>query len=255
MELHNEPKDNMDSWMEEHETRRKRGKIASGIFLVGLGSLVLAKQMGVIFPEWLLSWPTIVTSIALLFGARRGFSAGPWLIVLAVGVVGFISKFNPQLHMENYIWPIVIIGAGLMMIFKKSDGFAARRRFKKKFMEGGYVRPSSEEQLDIVSIFSGAKKNVITKDFKGGDVTCVFGGAEVNMSQSDFTGSITLDSTQIFGGVKYLIPAHWTVHSEVTCIFGGVEDNRPMTNTPPDPNKTLFLKGTCMFGGIEISSY
>ena len=38
-------------------------------------------------------------------------------------------------------------------------------------------------------------------------------------------------------------------------IFGGIEDKRRMQTITGPPEKTLILKGTVLFGGIEIKSY
>ena len=43
----------------------------------------------------------------------------------------------------------------------------------------------------------------------------------------------------------------------MVAIFGGVEDKRPQLadTSTVNPNKVLVLKGTCIFGGIDIKSY
>jgi predicted membrane protein len=104
-------------------------------------------------------------------------------------------------------------------------------------------------------MFGGTKKNVISKDFKGGEVTCVFGGAEINLSQADINGKVVLEMHQVFGGTKLIVPPHWQVnHQETVAFMGGIEDRRPDTKDT-DPNKILILKGTSVFGGLDISSY
>ncbi|MES2628237.1 MAG: hypothetical protein V4616_04640 [Bacteroidota bacterium] len=257
MEMQNDPNrpSNMDELIQEHQQRNQRGKIAAGILLFGMGGLLLARQMGALIPSWVMSWQMLLIVIGLLIGARHGFRRGGWFVPILIGGVFLVADFVPSAPIKHYFWPVFFMLAGLFFIFKKQRKHDRKEHFRKKFFRGGYTPPSADEQLDIVSIFSGAKKNIITKDFRGGEVTCVFGGAEINMSQSDFTGVITLEGTAVFGGAKFLIPAHWSVQSEVTCIFGSVEDNRPMTNVMPDTEKILVLKGTCLFGGIEISSY
>jgi hypothetical protein len=102
------------------------------------------------------------------------------------------------------------------------------------------------------------KKNVISKSFRGGEVVNVFGGTEINLMQADLDGRVVLDLTMIFSGTKLLIPAHWKVQNEeLVTIFGGIEDKRPMLADASmlDQNKVIVLKGTCIFGGIDIKSY
>ena len=64
-----------------------------------------------------------------------------------------------------------------------------------------------------------------------------------------------LDLTQIFGGCTLIMPPHWDLKSELVSIFGGTEDNRPTANVVTDPKKVVLLRGTSIFGGIEIKSY
>jgi hypothetical protein len=65
----------------------------------------------------------------------------------------------------------------------------------------------------------------------------------------------TIEVTTIFGGTKLIIPSNWEIKSEAVMIFGGIEDKRRMQTITGPPEKTLLLKGTVLFGGIEIKSY
>ena len=109
--------------------------------------------------------------------------------------------------------------------------------------------------IDATAVFGGVKKIILSKNFKGGDITNFMGGSEINLTQADFNGRVKIDATNIFGGTKLIVPAHWDVQSEVVAVFGGVDDKRRFIGVQPDPNKVLILDGTCLFGGIEINSY
>ena len=95
---------------------------------------------------------------------------------------------------------------------------------------------------------------MISKNFKGGRIESMFGGTELNLMQADFTGTAVLDFNIAFGGVKLYVPPQWNVKSEVTAILGGVEDKRAIT-PQTDSTKVLLLRGSVMFGGLEIKSY
>jgi hypothetical protein len=41
----------------------------------------------------------------------------------------------------------------------------------------------------------------------------------------------------------------------MTSIFGGIEDKRPATMIKENPEKTLVIDGTSIFGGISIQCY
>ncbi|GGB25261.1 LiaF transmembrane domain-containing protein [Puia dinghuensis] len=113
---------------------------------------------------------------------------------------------------------------------------------------------SPEDFIDATSILGGVHKKVMSKNFKGGDITTFMGGTEIDLTQADFTGTVRLDVTQIMGGTKIIVPPHWEIRSEVTAIFAGFEDKRTqpaVTNS----DKVLVIDGTSIFGGIELNNY
>ena len=114
---------------------------------------------------------------------------------------------------------------------------------------------SDEDFVDSTSIFGGTKKNIFSKNFKGGDLVNIFGGADIDLSQADFTGTAVIEVTFIFGGTKLIVPSNWAVKSEAVVIFGSVEDKRKMQTISENPDKVLLIKGTIIFGGVDIKSY
>ncbi|HRQ52146.1 MAG TPA: LiaF-related protein [Agriterribacter sp.] len=121
--------------------------------------------------------------------------------------------------------------------------------------QGASDSSNDDDFIDSTAILGSSKKVMLSKNFKGGDITNFMGGTEINCSQSELSGRAKLDITQIFGGTKLIVPAHWTIKSTVTSIFGGFEDKRSPSNIAPDPDKVLIIDGTTIFGGIEIKSY
>jgi predicted membrane protein len=113
---------------------------------------------------------------------------------------------------------------------------------------------SSEDYLDATTVFGGIHKNILSKNFKGGDITIFMGGAEINLSQADIQGTVTLDITQIMGGTKIIVPPHWEIRSQLTSVFGSIEDKRQNLSAT-NPDKVLIIDGSSVFGGIEIRNY
>ncbi len=224
----------------------RSGRIGGGLILVVIGALFLAHQAGVDFPHWILSLPMFAVAIGLFVGARRSFVPGGWLIPVVIGGVFLLNDIFYDFDLRHYLWPSIIIGIGLFMIFRP-------RHRGKKFWGSGTV--SADESFDAVSIFGGTKRNIISKDFKGGEITTAFGGTELNFMQGDITGTAQIDITQIFGGTKLIVPSNWNIKSEVVCVFGGIDDKRPIMKDLQESNKTLVLRGVCIFGGIDIRSY
>jgi hypothetical protein len=130
-----------------------------------------------------------------------------------------------------------------------------RREWKEKWHQG-FDRDhySSDDFLDATNIFGGTHRKVVTKNFKGGEVTTFMGGTEINLSQADINGTVVLDVTQVMGGTKIIVPAHWEIRPQITAFFAGFEDKRQQP-VAVNSDKVLILKGASVFGGIELRNF
>jgi predicted membrane protein len=242
---------NNDKWDHMHSTK---GRIFSGILVVAVGVVLLLKQFGVQFPSWLFTWEALIILSGFYVGIKHDFKHISWLIMVLIGGVLIIDDVFPETQLEQYLWPVVVIFIGLVMV-----STAGKRKERwKNWREGcrrNNIVESSENMLDTVSIMGGVKKNVITKEFKGGEITCIMGGCEINLSQADFNGKVILEITQIFGGTMLIVPSNWEIQSENVAILGGIEDKRDVKDINVDSDKILVLKGVTIFGGIDIKSH
>ncbi len=248
--------------MEDNDAKwkRRRHGIWPGLLFLFAGLLLLAARMGLGIPNWVFTWPTMVIAIGLFIGVQHGFRHLFWLIPVFWGSFALLDEQMPSLHLHLYSTPVVLILIGLFFILVKGRG-GFRRDWKNKMKDkinNKYNSDASEdgsEFLDSTSVFGGAKKTVISKNFKGGDITCFMGGAEIDFTQADIQGTVRLDITAVFGGAKIIVPSNWDIKVEITAAFGGVEDKRQLQGVAVDFSKTLVLDGTAVFGGIEISNY
>ncbi|OYU94475.1 MAG: hypothetical protein CFE21_15825 [Bacteroidetes bacterium B1(2017)] len=252
----------MDEQNEFKESDFKKGRIISGIILILVGALFFAKKLGVLFPDWLFSWPMFLVALGFYVGGKHNFRTPGWIIIVGIGFLFLLERFYPGMNLTEYFWPILLIGAGAFIIVKPHR---RKRNWEKDFGKFGYnpndpkcmtVSETNENQIEITAVMGGVKKIVLSKDFKGGEINCVMGGAEINLTQADIQGRVKLEVNNILGGTKLLVPANWEVISEVTVVLGGVEDKRPlMHESQRTSEKTLFIEGSCIMGGIEIKSY
>ena len=231
----------------------KAGRVLSGLFIVAIGVLLLARQAGVYIPGWLFSFESILLALGIYLGIRHSFKGFAWVLPLAIGSFLLIDDLYPQYDIEDFTWPLIIIAFGLFIMLRATK----TNDWKKWDARHAYEENNVEDYLESTVIFGGAKKNVISKNFKGGEVVTVFGGTEVSLMQAELAGSVVLELTQVFGGTKLIVPPHWKIWSkDMVAILGGIDDKRPMLGNPTEePGKTLILKGTCVLGGIEIRSY
>ena len=231
----------------------RTGQVMGGLFIVAIGVLLLARQAGADIPRWLFSFESILIAVGIYLGIRHSFRGVAWLIPLLIGGFLLLDDFYPEFDIQDFTWPLVVIGIGLFIMFRAGK---KKPDWKKWDADHSLNEDTADEVLDSTVIFGGAKKNVISKNFRGGEAVTVFGGTEINLMQADITGPVVVELTQVFGGTKLIVPPHWKVWSkDLVAILGGIDDKRPMIGNQEDTNKTLILKGTCLLGGIEIRSY
>ena len=249
---------------------RNNSRIWTGFFLVAAGFLLLARKLGAPVPVWLISWPVALVVLGALLSIRHRFRNPAGLILILIGGLNLLDQLIPDLHLRNYSGPLIIIAFGLLFIFMpKNMKWRHRRDWsnfgKKEYGEREYntesgsnaSRPVYEglDYIEATSILGGVKKIVLSKNFKGGDITCFMGGAEIDLTQADIQNDVVLDVTAVFGGCKLLVPANWNIKSDMTVVLGGIDDKREVRPGNTDAGKVLILQGTAVFGGIEIQSF
>lgn len=253
----------------------KESRIWIGFFLLLAGLGLFLKKIGVPLPEWLFQWPMILILVGLAIGFRDRFqNPGSWIVLL----IGFIflannSDYNIMgLDFQRFLWPLILVGVGLIIIFRprRTDMRHGRCNYpstplqstqessapSQEADDNSQASTDNEEYVNITSVFSGIKKYIFSKNFKGGRVISFMGGSEINLLQADIQFPVVLEINNVFGGTKLVVPPHWDIKNEVTAIFGGIEDKRSFQpNVRPDSNKSILIKGVCLFGGIEITNY
>lgn len=232
----------------------RAGQVLAGLFVVSIGLLLLARQAGVDIPRWVFSFESILIAVGLYLGIRHSFRGVAWIIPLFIGGFLLLDDFYPEFEFHDFIWPLVIIGIGLFIMFSATKKKTEWRKWDAAPVSG---EEFPEDVLDSTVILGSAKKTVISRNFRGGEAVTVFGGTEINLMQAHLPGPVVLELTQVFGSTKLIVPPNWKVWSkDMVAILGGIDDKRPLLGSQTeDSNQTLILKGTSMLGGIEIRSY
>ncbi len=241
---------------DEMTKRHQNGKRLAGFIVVIVGAVLLARQSGLVIPEWVLSWPMFLIVLGLFIGARHRFRRPGWIVLCLVGSIFLADRLMDEISITQFLWPAVIIIAGLAMIFGPR-----RKKWNNECGQGKWgsrsesLTTNTEDYINSVSIFGGVKKNILSKDFKGGEIVGVFSGAEINLSQAEIKGHVELEIVNVFAGTKLIIPAHWEIKSEMVAILGGIEDKRMQQANTTNGTDVLMIRGTTVFGGIEIKSF
>ncbi len=238
--------------MENEEKKIEKGvqmnkTTVLGIMLILFGGFYFAHQAGMIdHSVWrvIFSWQMLLIAIGILSLSERNYAWGATLIV--VGGLFMYKRYTG--HAIDYFWPILIIIAGLAIIFVRPGFWGKGHWMKGRLQEG----TAEGDYLNETAIFGGNERIVRSGNFKGGTVVSIFGGSNIDLTQSTIEPGTTvyMEMTSIFGGSTLIIPTDWNTKLEMTSILGGFADKRH--NTVVDKSKTLVIKGVCIFGGGEL---
>lgn len=261
----NKPQTAFVNFEDQHRRNDRFGRLAGGLILVAAGGLLFARKAGVWLPEWIFSFEMFLIVLGAFIWARQAFRRPGGLILMLVGGFFILDDIIPGFYIGNYFWPIVITAIGLWIMFAPTG---SRDRWKRKMMRkngnSNFQQPDQtsnapfdpEEIINSTTVFGACKKNIFSRDFKGGEADTYFGGTEINLSQADIKSNVVLEITQVFAGTKIIVPVNWQVKSEMVAVIGGIEDKRPVHPARNDEDvKTLILRGTTIFGGVDIKSY
>lgn len=252
-----------------NEKGRQENRVFGGLILIVVGAALFLRNAGFPLPYWLFSWPVILILVGIYSGVKHKFANNTWIILIAIGSF-FLLDRSMDLSLQPYFWPIAIIAMGVLFIVRphRSRRYRFGRMEREEFTENAgtssWQQPTTNDSsnidsndfLDVNSVFSGVNRNVVSKNFKGGKATCVFGGADIDLTQADIQGKAEIRLEVVFGGIKLVVPPHWTVINEIDGMFHGVDDKRKFnTASGINPEKILILKGSVVFGGVDIKSY
>ncbi|WP_419801486.1 LiaF transmembrane domain-containing protein [Mucilaginibacter sp.] len=253
-----------------HNPSKYSGKIIAGFILTAIGLGLLFQQLNwFFFPGWLFSWPMILIIFGLVKRANNPNNSS-WLVLIVIGCLFLVEKIFPGENVIRLGWPVIIIAAGLWIIFRRNYDFGTKNTPPKEaFANDGFLNPepaepqpinqsqnsTGEDYLNSFSVFGDVKKNIFSKTFKGGEVVNIFAGTHLDFSHADISGRVVIDIIQLFGGTKLIVPPHWQVVSDIAPIFGGVSDKRTPNAELAASGKVLVLKGVSMFGGVDIKSF
>ena len=268
--------ENTNENMSNNNIENRSGKVWAGIFIIGVGAVLLLNNVGLDLPRWLFSWSTLLIVIGLFIGFKHRFKHNAWIVLVLIGSYFTLERaLDVDFDFGRVTLPIVLVTVGLFLIFKPKSDHAERwkkrrnDRWNKKFgaqeedqsdldaepLTKKRDKKNSHDYLDSVNIFGGSHQTIYSKNFQGGEIVAVFGGCDLNLTQADFEGDIIIDITAVFGGCKIILPPGWQVKSEITAIFGGLDDKRSVQPMIEGQHKLVTLRGVAMFGGVDIRNF
>lgn len=214
-----------------------------GITIAALGGVLLLRNLEIIkFDSWNVFWGTvwavglILAGLMTIFSSRKA-SLRVWgLLLMTIGVsIGLGAYGVINISVWKIFWPVMLITIGLTV----SVGSGGRKRSKKSADDSGNEK---------IAIFYGEESRV-KGDYTGGSVTAIFGGVDLDLRQAKIKDGAVIDVFTFCGGVNINMPDDVIVKNEVHGILGGSEDK---TVSKSSAKKTIYLRGECVLGGLEV---
>jgi len=215
-----------------------------GVTIVALGGILLLRNLEIIkFDSWNVFWGTVwaaglvLAGLVTIVSSQRLLTRAWGLLLMAAGVsVGLNAYGIIDVSIWKLFWPVVLIAVGLMMVF--SIGSANRKRAEE----------SGTDDNEKVAIFYGEQSRV-RGDYTGGSLTAIFGGVDLDLRQANIKDGAIIDVFTFCGGININLPDDVIVKNEVRGVLGGSDDK---TMSKPSAKKTIYLRGECVLGGLEI---
>lgn len=210
--------------------------------IIGLNSFGVA-DINIFFDGW---WTLfiIVPSFLGLF-ERDGRLVS--LVFLLAGIA-LLLEAQDILSWElisKLIVPVILVLVGLSIIFK--DVFKDKAAAKIKELKNENPDYSGKE---FSALFSGQNLSFDGQVFDGCRLSAIFGGIKCDLSRAVIEKDAVIEAEGIFGGVDIILPQDVNCVISSNSIFGGVSDKRK--KTAPDSAPTVYIKGTAIFGGVDV---
>lgn len=240
---------------------RTHSGLIPGLILVGIGALFFLNNLNIIYiREWLAYWPVILIAVGVVKLVDSTFTGGRVAggVLLGLGAIFLAQSLGFMQIRARDMWPLILIGLGVLMLFQRAEGWRAHARahatpsFDAAIVSDAADNPNT---IKIDAIFSGGKRRLLTQNFQGGEITTVFGGIELDLRQAGIAGdSAILEINAVFGGVEVRIPQNWNAVVQGVGIFGGFGDSTLQHNVDAPGVKQLIVKGSAVFGGVEVKN-
>ena len=233
-----------------------------GAFLVLIGVLLALEQFGWVEAHHLMRfWPVLVVLYGLMILQRGGRGVVVGSFVVLIGGWLLLNTLH-LLFLEpwQFLWPLilVVVGARILMRGREPQPPPAPPLPTGSFAPSPSAGPQSgspplSNHLSLFGMMGSTKQRVSGVIFRSADMTSFMGGCELDLRDAllGADGAAYVEVFALMGGAHIIVPTSWKVVVQVTPVMGGVEDkSRPIMGG----NQFLYVRGTVMMGGVEISN-
>lgn len=226
------------------------GQILIGLAVIALGGVFLLENMGILdFDYTLQFWPVILILAGALKLSQSEHSGGKIAGGLLIGVGALLILKSTGLVYISWrtLAPLLMIGLGLVVIFKSAQGRKPASMLDKRDASGQTL--DNDSVVNVTALLGGLERRIVTNDFRGGEVTAIMGGCQLDLRHASMQGEAVLNVFAICGGIEVKVPDDWTVSLQGIPLLGGFSEK---TMPVKDSSKRLIIRGYAIMGGLEV---
>ncbi len=226
-------------------------KIIGGVVLLLLG-VGLLLEVTHVFDFTFEGWWTAFIIIPCLIGFFNSKNKTISLIGVGVGVLLLLATRGiiPWNEFWRYLVCVVFIIWGIMLIFSRKSSSSYSSANKKHIDELKQIEQDGHAIRQINVSFGKHEYEFTGQHFEGAKVQTSFGFVGIDLRDADILDGAVIDIDCSFGGMEIRVGNDVQVQQSIEASFAGVECKDYLQR--PDCAKTLYIKGRCSFGGIEI---
>jgi Domain of unknown function (DUF5668) len=235
-------------------------RLLIGAFLVLMGVLLALEQLGWVEASHLMRfWPVLVILYGLTILQRGGRGVVHGSILVLIGGWLLLNTLHLLTLMPwQFFWPLILVVVGAQFLTRGHATWRSGPPPSIGATPSANAAPSSSsppasEHISMVALMSGTKQRVSGAIFRSADMTSVMGGCELDLRDALLAadGAASVEVFALMGAAHIIVPPSWKVVVQVTPIMGGVEDK---SRAILGGNQFLYIRGTVLMGGVEISN-
>ena len=212
-----------------------------GFVVVLIGVFLFIKQVGIIssladnlWTLFIKFWPLLLLFLGIELYISNNRITGGIILLLSVS---FLFNTLLDFNFFSVLWPILIIGIGVSLLFKEE-----RKEEKKVKDDTSY--------LSQTLLFKDENLKVDSQNFKGGRLDMFVGSLKLDLREAKVSkGGAKLNINAVFANVKVLVPKECRVKSKGSSVIGDWTINlKDREREEP----VLNINGNILFGEVKI---
>ncbi len=251
-------------------------KVIWGIGLILFGLALAAREFELItfkifFPGW---W-----TLFIIIPCAKSIMQRKNSIITNIGFgLGLLLLFNSQGFVSWDIFGTLFIAitfliVGISIIFKKPNDNHDRMGYSKHVnTDSGYkdVHVKQDEYKNentknynteyrkdhsgsnYSAFFSTNNHQYVNEEFRGATISSILGNVQLDLRNAIIYEDSVINVTCILGGIDIYVPSNIRIINQCTAILAGVDSNVMSPRNMSENCYTIYIKGNCLLGGIEI---